>query len=131
MKRSELIGRVIELATAIRNQEAAEWLKRYPEGPIVVRASDPLPPPADKTPLRELLLGLPAAEIYMLTLIMYMGRGDFSPEDLLGKYHQLSDTFKKPTWAVKQMIDKVTLAQYLSKGLERLSEAGIEVDNLL
>jgi hypothetical protein len=130
VKRSELIGRVVELAMAIRNQGKAEWLKRHPEGPVALSSIDPAPPSPDKTLLRELLLGLPAAEIYVLTLIMYVGRGDFSAEDLLAKYEQLSDTFKKPDWAVRQMVGKLPLAQYMAKGLERLSDAGIDVDNL-
>jgi hypothetical protein len=131
MKLSEIINRVIALATAIEDYWAVELPKRHPDYPVISFAEDFGPPPPEEKELRDFLKGLPAATIYILTFIMYLGRGDFGTEDLLERYEEMSDTFKKPEWAVSQMLGKGPLAEYLSNGLEYLSQANLNVDRLL
>jgi hypothetical protein len=131
MKLSEIINRVISLATAIRGYWAEELPKRHPNYPLINLADNSGPPPPQEKELRAFLKGLPAATIYTLTFIMYLGRGDFGPEDLLARYEEMSDRFSKPEWAVSQMLGKAPLAEYLAKGLRYLSEANMDVDRLL
>jgi hypothetical protein len=131
MKLSEIINRIIALATAIRQYWDEEGPKRHPNYPVIRLDEDPDPPPPQREELRTLLMGLSPAATYLLLCIMYVGRGNFGTEDLLGCYEQRSDTFRKPEWAVNQMLGKSPLALYLASGLEELTEAGIDVDGLL
>ena len=81
--------------------------------------------------MRGFLSHLPAATIYMLTTIMYLGRGDFGTAGLLNSYESMSDTFDKPEFAISQMLEKAPLPEYLEDGLNRLSVDGVDVNTLL
>lgn len=113
MQLSEIITRVIVLARQIQ----AEFERSL----RVQRESK----------LRDFLSHLPAATIYMLTTVMYLGRGDFGTAGLLNSYENMSDTFDKPEFAIDQMLEKVPLPEYLEDGLKRLSEGGVDVNTLL
>lgn len=120
MKITHLIDRIVTIVT--------ESSKRHSNPPGFL---DDRPPPENQR-IRELLGGLSAATIFMLTLIMYLGRGDFGTEDLLDRYVEVGDTFKKPTWAVEQMLWKMPqLPRYMARGLQQLSDAGIDADQFL
>jgi hypothetical protein len=79
---------------------------------------------------RALMAKLPAAEVYALMTLMYLGRGDFGIAGLLGSYVQISDTFVKPQRAIGQMLEK-PFGQYLAKGVSRLEQAQVDLDSLL
>jgi hypothetical protein len=49
----------------------------------------------------------------------------------MDSYQDMSDTFSTPQRAVRQMLEKSNLHEYLRRGLGKLSRAGIEVDTLL
>lgn len=131
MKLSDTIDRVITLAAARCAYWARELPKRHPDYPLIRLAEGSGPPPPEQEELREFLMGLPAATIYMLTFIMYMGRGDIGVENLMATYEEVSDRFNKPASAVEQMLGKAPLADYLSNGLRHLCEAKLDVDRLL
>lgn len=131
VKLSEVLDRVIALATARSAYWDQELPKRCPDYPVVRLTEDFGPPPPEEEQLREFLRSLPAATVYMLTLIMYLGRRDFAAENLLATYEEVSNRFNKPEEAVSQMLNKAVLAQYLSEGRRLLTEANFEIDRLL
>jgi hypothetical protein len=131
MKLSEAAKRVIALAEAIRTYWDEELPKRHPHYPIVHLDEKSGPPPPEEKELQKFYATLPEDLIYKLVLIMYLGRGDFDTRDLAGHYEALKQTFGKPEWAANQMMDRAPLADYLSEGLAKLKESGIDVDRML
>jgi hypothetical protein len=131
MKLSQVIAETIRLARAIPRRQAAN-----PNGKksVAVRVSDLSPPPPPTTEeecLHSFLLGQPAAVVYAVMTVMYLGRGDYDKEfDFPERYAQLSDTFHKPQWAVSQMINKSLLADYLERGMRLAARLGIDVDDV-
>ncbi len=130
MTLSNTANEVIRLAERIREYWDVELPKRHPNYPIIDASEDSGPPPPEEAQLRKLLDGLPADTIYELILLMYLGRGDIDTRDLAGDLQQMRDTFPKPAHAISQMVGKVPLGEYLSDGLERLRNDGIDVDDL-
>ena len=131
MKLSEVAKRVITLAEAIRNYWAHELPKRHPDYPIVHPGEESGPPPPEQKKLQELLAKQPEDIIYQLALLMYLGRGDFDATGLAAHYKALKEAFGKPERAAAQMMEKASLADYLSDGLEELKKKDIDPDRLL
>jgi hypothetical protein len=129
-KLSQAVKDVIVLAKAIRNYWDSELPKRHPDYPLVRPGEDSGPPPAEERQLRDLLAGLPEEVLYQLLLMMYLGRGDFTTDDLAQQYDALKKTFGKREWAASQMVEKAPLADYLTDGLAELAKSGIDVDDL-
>jgi len=113
MQLSKIIERVIALAEQARNEADGGARSRIREE------------------MRAFLEDKRAADAYMLITVMYLGRGDFGTAGMMDSYQDMSDTFSTPQRAVRQMLEKSNLHEYLRAGLEKLSRAGIEVDTLL
>src|SRR5438552_14247475 len=86
--------------------------------------------PPEEQQLRDFLSHLSDDMINQLTLIMYLGRGDFGTDDLAEEYETLKGTFGGPEHAAAQMLDKAPLADYLLDGLEELRKHQINVDKM-
>jgi hypothetical protein len=67
----------------------------------------------------------------MLITIMYLGRDGGGVAGLMDSYQYMSDTFKTPGHAINQMLEKTSLHDYMRKGLDKLQNAGIEINTLL
>src|SRR5438552_1893723 len=131
MNLSEAANKVIGLASRVRDYYAAELPKRHPHYPLVGPDEKSAPPPPEETELRDFLATLPDETIYQLTLLMYLGRGDFGADDLASYYQALPGMIGNPGEATSQMmIYKATLADELSDGLEELRKHGINVDRM-
>lgn len=130
MKLSEAATRVIDLARKVHDYYAAELPKWHPNYPLVGPGEESAPPPPEEKELRAFLAALPAEMISQLTLIMYLGRGDFGTEDLAESYEALNGTTGVSELAVSQMMDTAPLGDYLSDGLEELRKHRINVDRL-
>jgi Protein of unknown function (DUF3775) len=131
MKLSEIIAHVSSLSLQI-NAHSAEVRRTRIAGRTIIWASEDWGPSAPEwNQLKDFLRTLPAATIYMLTTIMYLGRGDCDVKNMLEEYTVVSNDFRKPEWAAKQMMGKKPLAKYLAAGLAALAEANLDVDQLL
>ncbi len=119
-KFSEAAAKVIALAQVIRSYWNEELPKRHPNYPIVDPFEDSGPPPPEEAELEEFLEGLPPNWIYQLILVMYLGRGDFGTPDLPAQFEYVKTMFRKPEWAISQMMGKGPLPRYLANGLDRL-----------
>jgi hypothetical protein len=73
----------------------------------------------------------PPNVVYMLTAVMYLGRGDFPVSKLRERYTEVSETFGAPKWAARLMLDTFLLPDYLQQGLEKLNRARVDVDHML
>ena len=131
MKLSEVAKRVITLAEAIRTYWDHELPKRHPDYPIIHPGEESGPPPPEQKKLRDLLAKQPEDVIYQLALIMYLGRGDFEAANLGAHFKALKETLGNPERAAAQMLEKASLAEYLSDGLEELRKKDIDPDRML
>ena len=61
---------------------------------------------------------------------MYLGRGDFGTPDLPAQFEYVKTMFRKPEWAISQMMGKGPLPRYLANGLDRLKRDKINPDML-
>jgi hypothetical protein len=130
MKLSEAANEVIRLANAIRAFWEVELPKRFRDYPVMHDGEEEGPPPAEAAELRDFLTSLPPEMLCQLVLLMYLGRGDFSPSKLGDSYEYVKDAFSEPSWAVSEMMDTAPLAEHLADGLAELKKHKIDVNKL-
>ena len=130
MKLSQLVQEVIRLSNVIGNYWDTELRKRLPDYPIMRPGEDEGPPSPEEQTLRELLEGLPEDTLYKLALLMYLGHGRFGTDHLAAEYMELKETFGPRDEAVAVLAGDYSLGYYLSRGLEELKKAGIDVDKM-
>jgi hypothetical protein len=115
MALSDIVNEVIHLSRTAQEYWDRELPKRLANYPTVGEGEDPGPPPPEEARLEELLFGLPPDVVYNLALIMFLGRGDYSTDDLAGSYAAVQRYFEDPEQAVFRMIGiGGSLAYYLS-----------------
>jgi Protein of unknown function (DUF3775) len=131
MTLSNVVKEVIALSEAAQVYWDRELPKRHPEYPIVRPGEDSGPPPEEEKKLLALLTGLPPDILYKLALIMALGRGAVTMDDLADRYEAMKDELGKPAFVVTQMLETAPLAEYLVDGLEELKRNHINVDKLL
>jgi hypothetical protein len=129
-KLSQAAKRTISLARKIRAYYDDKLPKWYPQYPVITPGDEGPPPPPEEKILTEFLSEISPELLDQLILVMYLGRGDFDVKDLAGAYAALKQTVGEPKWVASQMMDKAALADYLSDGLVRLQEHGIDLDDL-
>jgi len=132
MKLAEIVERVVALARAVDDLEQ-ERRKAYPRFHAMTMAEFarlPKVTAAEKTELHGFVAGLPPATIYMLVMLMNLGRGVFDTEDLLASYIEVSDRCPRPKEAANYLLSK-PINQYPAGALRCLSKADIDVDRVL
>jgi hypothetical protein len=129
MNLSEAVNRVIDLAGKVRDYYEAELPKRHPNYPLVGPDDETTPPPPEEKELDDFLASLSDELIYQLILLMYLGRGGVSADDLAGFYEDLKGTSSDPQ-AAASLLNRAVLAEELSDGLEELRKHNINVDKL-
>lgn len=129
MKLSEAAGKVIALAEAIRTYWDRELPKRHPRYPLVQPGEDSGPPPPEEAELANFVARLPADDLYKLSLIMHLGRGDIGVDHLADHYRELRSTLRKPE-AASQIVGNAPVGEYLADGLAELNRSGIDLDHL-
>jgi hypothetical protein len=98
--------------------------------PMMTPGEQPLPPPPEEKKLAKLLSSLPEDLLYQIGLLMYLGRGDFSVQELADYYKTLKENFDSATALALQLRDKAPLTDYLRDGLAELEKHHIDVDQL-
>jgi len=130
MKLSEAVREVIRLGDASRAYWDRELPKHHPHYPLIRAEEDSAPPPPEDAQIQSLLKSLPEDQVYALILLTYVGRGDFSADDLLPAYQTMKETFPSKDLAIAQMSGKNTLAEYLTDAMEEIQKRHIDLDNL-
>jgi hypothetical protein len=132
MTLSATAQKVIDLSGEVRDYYETELRKRYPNYPIVDENEENVPPPPAEKELRAFLESLPKEMIFQLFLIMYLGRGEFSPDDLAESYEKLKESIGDDAeYALAEMMHyKAALADRLMYGLEELRDHKIDVNKM-
>jgi hypothetical protein len=125
-----ILKQTVQMARPVRKPSGKQGERRRL---ICVRASEvKCEPPSEKDmELKDFLLKQSVATIYMLTAIMYLGRGDFDDFDPLKRYSRITRAFGSPQDAVRQIYLKKPLARYLEDGLTILAKSGIDIDEFM
>src|SRR5438874_3027594 len=103
MKLSEIVNEVIRLSDASRAYWDRELPKHHPHYPIIRAGESLAPAPPEDAQIQALLKSLPENQLYALILLTYVGRGDFSADNLLTAYQSLKDTFPSRDLAIAQL----------------------------
>lgn len=130
MKLHEAIRKVIDLSRRVREYYDAELPKQHPRYPIMGPDEPQTPPPPEEHELGDFLASLDPETVYQLSLIIYLGRGDFDAAELASSYEAIKSTFGTAEIAASQMMEMTPLADYLSDGIATLKKHKIKVDNL-
>ncbi len=132
MKFSEIVPRVIAMAREANKARLAEGL--HDDSPILASGADltaaRLRTSAERR-LHEFLEAQPPSVAYLLTAIMYLGRGDFDAKEVVDQYTDMRETFGGQKWAARQMLERLPLPEYLEEGLKKLARARLDVDKLI
>jgi hypothetical protein len=67
--------------------------------------NDPVPAPAEEPELEAYVKSLSPGIVYLLLVIVLVGRGHYRPEKWLSAYQAVSDEFPNPRWAVEQLLE--------------------------
>ena len=91
MTRTEALKELIRLGERSRHYWERELPKRHPKWPLVQSGESSGPPPPEDAEIRELLRSLREEDLYLLCLLMYVGRGDFDIDHLGPAYRKTRD----------------------------------------
>ncbi len=127
MKFSEVVKRVIDLATPINEYWERELRKRHPKYPLVDPAVPDPPPPPQEEELRQFLRSLPAEEVHKLVEIYHLGRGDFNAADFPGAVRRGAKSGPVPDHLIEEMASG-SLNEFFVNGVHELRLAGVDVD---
>ncbi len=130
MKVTTAVSKAIALAEAIRDYWEAELPKRHPNYPLVGPDDDPGPPPPEEKKLRQFLARLPEEVLFKVALVAYLGRGDYETNNLAADYQALRDDFDGPSELISQLLEKASLADYLTEGMTILKKEGLDLDKI-
>lgn len=130
MKLSQAIQELTRLGNASRQYWDIELPKHHPRYPVIRAEDDSAPPPPEDAEIQALLESLPEDQLYVLLLLTYVGRGDFSAGDLSLAYQTMKESFPTKDLAIAQMTGQKTLAEYLTDAMEEIRKHHIDVDSL-
>jgi Protein of unknown function (DUF3775) len=130
MQFSEIVQDTIARAAACRTEEAEISKKLGLKGGVTLfsEEADKLakaPRPA-KAELKKYLMSLPDEIVFKLQTLMYFGRGD--DPDLHGFHKSLKEQTPTKGDAIRAMMEKAPLGEYLANGLRLASAHGIDVE---
>jgi hypothetical protein len=137
MKLSAVVERIIALAVAMHNHREQELLRLYPQihssGFVLMKSKDlaKLTAAPERQQLRDLLRGLPFAQLVAVELLYLLGRGVLNAgDDLLDLYTQVSDRCDFGPSTLDYLTGK-PLDRELPEAVQELADLGIALDDLL
>lgn len=130
MTRSEALKELIRLAERSRDYWNRELPKRHPKWPLVQSGESSGPSPPEDTEIQKLLTSLPEEDLYVICLLMHVGRGDFDVDRLTPAYRKIRDAFPSRKLAIDQMLEKPELSEYLSDAWDEVQKGHLDLDSL-
>ena len=130
MKLSEVVREVIRLGDASRAYWDRELPKHHPHYPRILPGENPAPPPPEDAQIQAMLKSLPEYQVHALSLLTYVGRGDFSADHLMTAYQTIREILPSRDLAIAQITGQKTLAEYLTDALEEIHKRHIDLDSL-
>ena len=82
MTRTDALKELIRLGERSRDYWERELPKRHRKWPLVQSGESSGPPPPEDAEIKKLLKSLQEEDLYLLCLLMYVGRGDFHIDQL-------------------------------------------------
>ncbi len=129
MTRTEALKELIRLGRRSRRYWERELPKCHPKWPLVQSGESSAPPPPEDAEIQELLRSLREEDLYLLCLLMYVGRGDFDIDHLGPAYRKTRDAFPSREVAIDQMVGRPELSEYLMDAWEEVQERRIDLDS--
>ena len=129
MKLSEIVREVIRLGEASRAYWDRELPLHHPHYPVIGAGEKPVRPPPEDARILALLKTLPEDQLYGLMLLAYLGRGDYSADDLVCAYQDLKDTFPSVDLVITQWTGDTAIADYLTDALDEMNKRHIDLDS--
>jgi hypothetical protein len=130
MKLSEVVREVIRLGDASRAYWDRELPKHHPHYPVILAEERSAPPPPEDAQIQVLLNSLPEDQLYAVTLLTYVGRGDFTVDRLIPAYRTVKDILPSKELAIAQITGQKTLGEYLTDAMAEIQKRHINVDSL-
>lgn len=127
MQFSEVVKRVIDLATAISAYWEAELPKRYPNYPLVGPGEEDPPPPPQEEELRQFLLSRPAEEVYKLRALADVGSG-VPAVDFEKRWRRFMKDRPETGREIENLLRYPPLADGLIDGWAQFSARNIDID---
>ena len=132
MKVASLVNSVLRLAEA-RNaawgarQGGVSWqlLGQVKLAALARRRDGP-----EQIALCRYLHNLCPAEVYVLVLILEIGRGDLAPTNLLQDYARISDAFANPADAADYLASAPRLSEDLCEGVWSIRDGRVDVEGV-
>ena len=130
MKTSEVVQELIRLGDASRAYWDKELPKHHPHYPVIRAGEASAPPPPEDAQIAALLKRLPEEQLYLVLLLIYVGRGDYSADRLVPAYQTIKEAFPSSDLAIAQIGGHPTLAEYLADAMEELHKRHVDLDNV-
>lgn len=129
MTRSETLKELIRLGERSRAYWDRELPKRHPRWPVVQSGEESGPSPPEDAEIAKILAALPEEDLFILCLLMYVGRGDFDMDHLKAAYQSIRNTFPSRELAIDQLLGKRALSEYLTDAWDEVQKRHINVDS--
>ena len=130
MKLSEVVREVIRLGDASRAYWDRELPKHHPHYPVILAGEHSAPPPPEDAQIQAILESLPEDQLYAMTLLTYVGRGDFTADRLIPAYQTIREMIPSKELAIAQIMGQKTLADYLTDAMAEIQKQHIDLDSL-
>jgi len=129
MTRTEAIKELIRLGERSRAYWDRELPKRHPKWPLIQKGESSGPSPPEDAEIQKLLTSLPEEDLFLLCLLMYVGRGDFDIDHLRPAYQRMREAFSSRELAIDQMVGKPALSEYLADAWDEVQKHHINLDS--
>ena len=130
MQLSEVVREVIRLGDASREYWDRELPKHHPRYPVIGPDETPPAPPPEDAQIQRLLESVPENQLYAVMVLAYLGRGDFSADNLSHAYQEMKESFPSSLLAIAQLVGTNELAEYLTDATEEMQTRHIDLNSL-
>jgi len=130
MTRTEALHELIRLGKQYRDYWNRALPLRHPKWPLIQTGENSGPSPEDEAEIQAFLASLDEEDLYLLCLLMHVGRGDYDIDQLWPAYQKLRDAFPSRDVAMDQLLGKPELSEYLTEAWEEVQQRHIDLDHL-
>jgi hypothetical protein len=126
----ELIKEVSALSKTIHEYKDRMIAERLPNYPLLGPGEEEPPPPPEEGQLFALLAALPEDTAYALSLVEHIGQSGLGTGDPASNFAEVKQTMPYRRLAATRLVNNQYLSEDFAEGLERLKQAGYDVNNL-
>lgn len=128
MKLSEIVNELIRLGDASQAYWERELPKYHPRYPLVYEGEQEVPPSPEDDQILALLTSLPDDQLYAVALLTYVGRGDFTADNLPRANRSVKERLPDKDVVLVHLTASKTLGEYLTDAMEECEKRHIDVD---